>query len=103
VSGDTVLFDGVREVARRLPVDVAVLDLGGVRFPVTGPVRYTMTAAEAVELCELLRPRVIVPIHYEGWRHFREGRDAIERTFAAAPADIRDAVRLLDLGVEVEL
>jgi L-ascorbate metabolism protein UlaG (beta-lactamase superfamily) len=103
LSGDTVLFDGVREVARRLTVDVAVLDLGGVRFPITGPLRYTMTAAEAVELCALLTPRVIVPIHYEGWRHFREGRGAIERTFAEAPATVRAAVRLLDLGVEVEL
>jgi hypothetical protein len=40
VSGDTVLYDGVREVADRLRVDVALLHLGGVRFPVSGPVRY---------------------------------------------------------------
>ena len=25
-----------------------------------------------------------IPIHYEGWKHFREGRTAIEREFAAA-------------------
>jgi L-ascorbate metabolism protein UlaG (beta-lactamase superfamily) len=43
VSGDTVLYDGVRDVARRLDVDVAILHLGGARFTVTGPVRYTMT------------------------------------------------------------
>ena len=40
--------EGVREVATRLTVDVAVLHLGGVRFPVTGPARYTMTAHDAV-------------------------------------------------------
>ena len=38
-----------------------------------------------------MRPRTAIPIHYEGWKHFREGRDAIERAFAAAPAEVRDA------------
>ena len=38
-------------------VDTALLHLGGVRFPVTGPVRYSMTARQAVELCRLVRPR----------------------------------------------
>lgn len=41
--GDTVVYDGVREVADRLEVDTALLHLGGVRFPVTGPIHYTMT------------------------------------------------------------
>ena len=44
ISGDTVLYDGVREVADRLEVDTALLHLGGVQFPVSGPLRYTMTA-----------------------------------------------------------
>ena len=78
VSGDTVLYDGVRSVASRVDVDVAVIHLGGVRFPITGPLRFTMTARDAVELLDLIRPRVAIPIHYEGWAHFREGRDEIE-------------------------
>ena len=44
--GDTVLYDGVRQVAERMDVDTALLHLGGVRFPVTGPLRYTMTARD---------------------------------------------------------
>ena len=91
ISGDTVLYDGVREVPDRLDVGTALLHLGGVQFPVTGPLRYTMTADDAVELCRLIRPRTAIPIHYEGWKHFRQGRDAIERAFAAAPEDIRCA------------
>jgi L-ascorbate metabolism protein UlaG (beta-lactamase superfamily) len=98
ISGDTVLYGGVREVAERLDVGTAILHLGGVRFGVTGPIRYTMTAAEAVELCALLRPHVAIPLHYEGWRHFHEGRDAIERELAAAPSGIRDRFRWLALG-----
>jgi len=98
ISGDTVLYDGVREVDR-LQVDTALLHLGGVRFPVSGPVRYTMTAHDAVELCSLVRPRTAIPIHYEGWKHFREGRAAIEREFARAPEDIQRRIRWLPIGV----
>jgi L-ascorbate metabolism protein UlaG (beta-lactamase superfamily) len=72
MSGDTVLYDGLREVAQRIPVDVALLHLGGVRFGFTGPVRFTMTARDGAELIRLLRPRVAVPVHYEGWTHFRD-------------------------------
>ena len=98
ISGDTVLYDGVREVADRIDVGTALVHLGGVRFPVTGPLRYTLTAEEAVELCRLLKPQTAIPIHYEGWRHFRQGREGIEAEFAAAPAGFREHVRWLPLG-----
>jgi len=98
ISGDTVLYDGVREVADRLDVGTAMIHLGGVRFPVTGPLRYTMTADEAVELCGLLRPETVVPIHYEGWRHFRQGREQFEAALVAAPADLRERVHWLPIG-----
>jgi len=84
ITGDTVLYDGVREVPQRLSVGTAILHLGGVRFPVSGPFRYTMTAQDAIELTRIAQPRTAIPIHYEGWKHFREGRGAIEREFAAA-------------------
>ena len=103
ISGDTVLYDGVRQVAGRIDVGLAVLHLGGVRFPVSGPLRYTMTAREAVELSSLIGPRTIVPIHYEGWKHFREGRDAIERELARAPDDVSRRVRWLDIGARTAL
>ncbi|WP_214403428.1 MBL fold metallo-hydrolase [Pseudonocardia lacus] len=101
ISGDTVLYDGVRKVADLVEVDVAILHLGGVRFPLTGPLRYTMTGADAVELCGLLRPRTAVPVHYEGWQHFRQNRAAIERDLARAPADIAGGFRWLPLGTRV--
>jgi L-ascorbate metabolism protein UlaG (beta-lactamase superfamily) len=103
ISGDTVLYDGVREVAKRVRVDTALLHLGAVQFPITGPVRYTMTARDAVELSELIRPRTVVPIHYEGWKHFKEGHAAIERAFVDAPEELRQSVRWLPIGVGVDL
>lgn len=103
ISGDTVLYDGVRQVADRLQVDIAILHLGGVQFPITGPVRYSMTAKDAIELCGLIRPRTAIPIHYEGWKHFRQGREAIGREFARAPDDIRGRIRWLPIGAAVDL
>jgi L-ascorbate metabolism protein UlaG (beta-lactamase superfamily) len=101
ISGDTVLYDGVREVAERLEVDVALIHLGGVRFPISGPLRYTMDGAEAAELVELVDPRVAVPIHYEGWRHFREGREQAEAAFAGGAMHGR--LRWAPLGSALEV
>jgi L-ascorbate metabolism protein UlaG (beta-lactamase superfamily) len=103
ISGDTVLYRSLREVADRLRVDTALLHLGGVRFPISGPLRYTMNAREAAELIGLLKPRTAIPIHYEGWKHFSEGREAIEREFAQAPEDVRGCVRWLPLGERVSV
>jgi hypothetical protein len=47
-------------------------------------------------------PRVAVPVHYEGWSHFHEGRDVIERTVAAAPDGARERFRLLPIGVTTQ-
>ena len=44
--GITVLYDGVREVARRVTVDTALLHLGGVQFGVTGPLYARIEAAK---------------------------------------------------------
>lgn len=98
ISGDTVLYDGVREVARRVEVGTVVLHLGAVRFNVTGPLKYTMSGPEGVELCELLEPHTVIPVHYEGWSHFTQGRDTIESAFSRAPADVRAALTWLTPG-----
>jgi len=82
ISGDTVLYEGVKGVAERLRVGKAIVHLGGVRFPLSGPLRYTMTGSDAVELCALLKPATVIPVHYEGWKHFREGRAAAEHAFS---------------------
>jgi L-ascorbate metabolism protein UlaG (beta-lactamase superfamily) len=103
ISGDTVLYDGVRAIAGRWAIDVALIHIGGVQFPVTGPLRYTMTGADAAELVGLLEPRIAVPIHYEGWSHFRQGREAVEQALAVAPPEVRERVRWVELGVATDL
>ena len=98
ISGDTVLYDGVRQVASRVQVGTVLLHLGGVQFGVTGPVRYTMTVKDGVELLGPIHARTVIPIHYEGWTHFRQNRTVMDREFAKAPADIRQSVRWAPIG-----
>jgi L-ascorbate metabolism protein UlaG (beta-lactamase superfamily) len=62
-----------------------------------------MTAKEAIELCGILQPRTVIPIHYEGWSHFREGREAIERQLANAPEDLQRRIRWLPIGAATKL
>ena len=62
-----------------------------------------MTARDAVELCEALRPHVAIPVHYEGWSHFREGQRGIDEVLAAAPVGIRERFRVLPIGMATEL
>lgn len=103
ITGDTVLYPGVLEVAERFDVGMMIVHLGAVRFGVTGPVRYTLTARDAVCLAERVRPKMIVPVHYEGWSHFRQGRSAAERAFTEAPIAVRDSVRWLPIGTAIDV
>ena len=101
VTGDTVLHAAVRRFARTTAVDVLVVHVGGVRFRVTGPVRYTLTGRRAMELVDLARPTVAVPVHYEGWSHFADGPAGLAAAIADAPADVRNRVRRLPMSCDL--
>jgi L-ascorbate metabolism protein UlaG (beta-lactamase superfamily) len=79
ITGDTVLYDRVLAVANRFSIELAIVHLGGVRFPITGPLHYTMTLADGIELVRRVSPRVALATHYEGWSHFRDPRQPIDR------------------------
>jgi L-ascorbate metabolism protein UlaG (beta-lactamase superfamily) len=86
ISGDTVLYEGMQEVIERLHPRITMLHLGAARVEVDGQLTapLTMTAEEAVTFARMAPQTRIVPIHYEGWAHFTEGREVIEQSFAAA-------------------
>ena len=85
ITGDTVLYSGVRSTATRGPIDVLIAHVGAVRFPwITGPARFTMNAGEVLELARLTGARLVVPVHTGGWTHFQEGTPALVDAFAAA-------------------
>jgi L-ascorbate metabolism protein UlaG (beta-lactamase superfamily) len=98
MTGDTVLHRPVRQLAESLDVDVLLIHLGRVQFPTTGRVRYSMDGKDAVRLVELLRPRVVVPVHYEGWSHFSEPTTDLRATVDNAHPTIGHLFTWLEHG-----
>jgi L-ascorbate metabolism protein UlaG (beta-lactamase superfamily) len=98
ITGDTVYHRALRRAAAQIRPGTILLHLGDVGFPLTGPLRYTMTARQAIRLCPVITPRTILPIHYEGWQHFRQGRDGIERDLLHAPKQISALFHWLPTG-----
>ncbi|MGW6544846.1 MBL fold metallo-hydrolase [Streptomyces massasporeus] len=86
VSGDNASIDAVHEIAGRFgPVDTAVLFAGAPRFPVLFDNQVLVLDSEmAAEAARILGARRVVPVHYDSWAHFTEGREQLEAAFAAA-------------------
>ncbi|WP_067812467.1 MBL fold metallo-hydrolase [Actinomadura kijaniata] len=102
VSGDNASLDAVREVAGRFaPVDVAVLFAGAARTAVLGGALLTLDSAGAAEAARILGARHVVPVHFDGWKHFTEGADALDEAFGRA--GLRDRLTLLAPGASVAL
>ncbi|MFC9503845.1 MBL fold metallo-hydrolase [Streptomyces sp. NPDC057002] len=86
VSGDNASLDAVRETAERFgPVDTAVLFAGAPRFAgLFDGSTLVLDSAQAAEATRILGARRVVPVHYDSWTHFTEGRDALQAAFTAA-------------------
>ncbi|MFI9342130.1 MBL fold metallo-hydrolase [Streptomyces sp. NPDC052773] len=75
VSGDTLVHDGLDEIAQRFPAaDLAVLHLGGTRLP--GGFVVTMDGAQGAELARRLDPRLLLPVHYGDYTVMRSPLEA---------------------------
>ncbi|MEV7117339.1 MBL fold metallo-hydrolase [Kitasatospora griseola] len=85
VSGDNASLDVVERIAERhAPVDTAVLFAGAARTGLFDNALLTLDSARAVEAARLLRARRVVPVHFDSWAHFTEGREPLVAAFAAA-------------------
>ncbi|WP_330181973.1 MBL fold metallo-hydrolase [Nocardia sp. NBC_01503] len=86
VSGDNASLEVVREIADRCgPPDTAILFAGAPRFPILfDGAAIVFDSARAARAAEILGARRVVPVHYDGWAHFTEGRAELMAAFAAA-------------------
>jgi L-ascorbate metabolism protein UlaG (beta-lactamase superfamily) len=85
VSGDNASLDVVRAVADRLgPVEVAILFAGAAQTALLPGAYLTLTSEDAARAAAILGARVVVPVHFEGWTHFTQGRDTLATAFERA-------------------
>ena len=95
ISGDTRVYDEIREIARRYPdVDLALLHLGGTRT--LGLVPITMDAAEGVKMMQIIGPRRAIPIHYNDYDAFKSPLSDFEKKIDEA--GLQDRVIYLKHG-----
>jgi L-ascorbate metabolism protein UlaG (beta-lactamase superfamily) len=102
VSGDNASLDVVQDIGRRVGrVDVAVLFAGAARTTLADGAYLTLTSPQAAEAARILNAALVVPLHFNGWRHFTEGGGDLLRAFAAA--GLADRLTLLAPGDRVEV
>lgn len=78
VSGDTVWYEGLAAALKPYKITIAVLHLGDAHVEFRGADRLTMNADEGVHACLALKPKAVIPVHYDGWAHFKEPKEAAQ-------------------------
>ncbi len=84
ITGDTVWYDGIIEVAKRFDVKIVVLFMGAAVVKKVGSANLTMTIDESFRVVKLFDKAKIVPLHFEGWEHFTESYIEIESKYKDA-------------------
>ncbi len=73
--GDTALFGDLELIARRTPVDVALVPVGG---------HYTMDRHDAVVACELVGASTVIPVHHTTFPPIETDLDAFKAEVESA-------------------
>ena len=95
ISGDTTWFDGVAEVAKRFKAGVVLPFAGAAQT--RGPFHLTMDTNDTIETARAFPDAVIVPVHTDGWAHFRQSANDLRATFDTLGFGLR--LRILQPGV----
>jgi L-ascorbate metabolism protein UlaG (beta-lactamase superfamily) len=95
ISGDTTWFDGVAEVAKRFKAGVVLPFAGAAQT--RGPFHLTMDTNDTIETARAFPDAVIVPVHTDGWAHFRQSANDLRATFDTLGFGPR--LRILEPGV----
>ncbi|MGH7057158.1 MAG: MBL fold metallo-hydrolase [Acetobacteraceae bacterium] len=80
ITGDTVWYEGVAEVARRFSPRLVILFTGAAKT--RGTFHLTMNSNDAIEAAHAFPHARIIAVHNEGWRHFTEGPEELAHAFA---------------------
>src|SRR5579864_3373166 len=99
ISGDTVWYDGVAEVARRFKAGVVMPFAGAAQT--RGPFHLTMDTNDTVETARAFPDAVIVPLHTDGWAHFKQNAADLRASFDTLGFGSR--LKILEPGIATEI
>jgi L-ascorbate metabolism protein UlaG (beta-lactamase superfamily) len=80
ITGDTLWFEGIAEVARRFAPRIVVLFTGAAEP--RGRFHMTMGSEDALEAAAAFSSAILISVHNEGWAHLRESQDQLADVFA---------------------
>lgn len=99
ITGDTTYYDGVAEVAKRFHPQYVFLFAGAAQ--VRGPFNVTMGTNDAIDTALAFPNATIIPLHYEGWKHYTQNEKDIKTSYAVLGIDSR--FKVLEAGVKTTL
>jgi L-ascorbate metabolism protein UlaG (beta-lactamase superfamily) len=99
ISGDTVWYDGVAEVARRFKAGIVLPFAGAAQT--RGPFHLTMDTNDTIETARAFGDALIVPLHTDGWAHFKQNANDLRVSFEALGVGSR--LKLLEPGVATKI
>lgn len=86
ISGDTLMVDDLKEIPKRYAgqnIDLMLVQLGGTTIPSPAllpmALTVTMDGKQGVELMQLIRPDVTIPIHYDDYEVFASPLEDFQR------------------------
>lgn len=90
ISGDTLMVDELKEIPKRYAgqnIDLMLIHLGGTtvsrpEFPHL-TVMLTMDAEQGLQLVQLIKPDVTIPIHYDDYEVFWSPLDDFKKVIEA--------------------
>jgi len=96
ITGDTVYYPGIAQVAHKFKPNFVFIFAGGAQP--RGPFNVTMGTNDALDTAAEFSRATIIPLHYEGWSHYTQGGDVLSRAFELL--GISHRLRLLKPGQE---
>jgi L-ascorbate metabolism protein UlaG (beta-lactamase superfamily) len=89
-TGDTALFYDMKLIGDLTPVDVMLCPIGD---------NYTMGIADAVKAVELVKPKLVIPMHYNTWPVIAANPDEFVRRVSS----IATKAQVLKFGDSLEI
>jgi len=97
ISGDNASLDIVRTIRERIGVvDIAILFAGAAQTALLNGSDLTLTSDLAAEAAQILEAEYVVPLHFEHWAHFTQGKESLRSTFREK--GIGNKLHVLELG-----
>jgi L-ascorbate metabolism protein UlaG (beta-lactamase superfamily) len=99
ITGDTVFYDGVKEVAEKFKPQYVFIFAGAAKP--RGPFNVTMGTNDAIDTAFAFPDATIIPVHFEGWSHYTETGEMLQQSFNAL--GIGPQLKILAPGVKTTL